>query len=137
MKKTIKIIQSIIISVMILSLCGCVDLYGRFKPNSDPNEKWISKDTNIYFGWNEEKDCLYGKVPLNGETIDIYVDFNYGAGIYFYRYGDGNLSRDNLLFTGQCTFRKGKIIVKDINPNIFGEEVTKITFIREITDENE
>ncbi|MDD6236229.1 MAG: hypothetical protein PUB00_02495 [Clostridiales bacterium] len=123
-------------------LCGCKmcrTLYDGQRPNDYPNTRWVSKEPDIYFEVSDVPGQLcYGKLVKDGKTIDIKVDFSLDTDVYvMINDGVGTRTDENFLFKGYCKFSETKLVITiEGNPEnygnyYFGEDVKKITFIRE------
>ena len=128
-----------IIILCCLLLQGCVDFSSGKRPVDYINTKWTSEDPNIYFEVKEEfreiyGTVTYGKISTYNETIEIYVDFDYGKGIFIKKLESDNSFVDvDQILRGICHFGENKLIVKVIEKDEewFDEDLEEITFVRE------
>lgn len=133
-----KKIFAIILYIFIIILSGC-DVYVNDRPKYVTNEKWICQEVDMYFvGWDEEKQKSYGEYILNGEKLEFYVLFDFAKGIVFFPYIE-NLkaqSVEDIFLRGQCEFGEDKLVVNidEEYRKFLGEDIDKITFLREIIE---
>lgn len=133
-----KKIFAIILYIFIIILSGC-DVYVNDRPKYVTNEKWVCQEVNMYFvGWDEEKQMHYGEYVVNNEKLEFFVLFDFAKGIVFYPYVENSNvtnSEDRLLW-GQCEFGEDKLVVNidERYRDFLGEDIDKITFLREIIE---
>ncbi len=133
-----KKIFAIILYIFIIILSGC-DVYVNKRPKYVTNEKWVCQEVDMYFvGWDEEKQKSYGEYILNDKRMEFFVLFDFAKGIVFYPYVENSKvrnSKDRLLW-GQCEFGEDKLVVNidEEYRKFLGEDIDKITFLREIIE---
>lgn len=119
---------------LLLSLSGCgVDLYHNWRPDSNPNERWISGDPEMYFTW-EDGLGHYGELTRDGQTTEVKVLFNYGTGMGVFPLDPDaeSLRSSDQLFRCDCAFGKNTLVatVTRDDQNVFGGELPTFIFQR-------
>jgi hypothetical protein len=132
------------ICLIALSFTGC-DPYAGKRPNNYTDTKWVSGDPDIYFEVSDKYYKIvgfntYGRININGDSIDAVVAFNMGRGVSFDDVASYHIDESGEagyspipLFGGECKFGKDKLVVK-ITHNEAGllpDDVKEITFVRE------
>jgi len=140
MKRKIFIII-LALTILLFSSCFYVSDSGK-RPNDFPGTKWVSEDPDIWFEVKERYD-MPGKLTVDGESIDIIVAFDFGAGMNIYEgTGKSDCVDDDAIwiFFGRCEFSPDKLIVKPHRQNkhtndykdlFLNYQYEEIIFIRE------
>lgn len=129
--------KSVCILIVVLGLLllpGCVDLYANSRPGLNEDERWISEEPEMNFAWVEDVGFC-GELTIDGQALPLEVCFDYGTGMDVYPFDPQKetVSLDNLLFRGQCSFRRNKVTMEVVldQASIFEDELPTITFVRQ------
>ena len=133
--KKMKLILPLLLTITILSGCRGLTSYwweGNY-PSDQPNTKWISEDGSIWFNGVSG----YGKMTVNGETLDVIVYTGWESDILIYRFDQIKYSRkhDGFVFgdfieslTG-CFWWEDKFVAT-VGRSEYREEGKKLKFYR-------
>ena len=118
-----------------LSFSGCSRPAG---PDPNPTDMWISDDPEISFvAYDEDKGYPVGEMNIDGEIIEIEIQFDYGSGMYIYpteRESEAYGYYD-LLLQGTVQVRKDQLTFNITwRQDGIWEDIDTVTFYRETID---
>jgi hypothetical protein len=120
------------IQILLLLTCmiACAPHYSN-RPMEFPNTKWVCSNPDIWFEVDKDGQSL-GEVKVNDNIIKMNVQFGQANAVYFFS-GDGTPSSPNkLIFDGDGTFSKDKMVIKVDSDKLFNNKYKKLIFNKEV-----
>jgi hypothetical protein len=132
MKHIIIFIMVVLIGIVASSSCG-VDFNHGKRPSDFPNTRWVSQEPDIFFEIEMHHRVTYAQITIDSEIMEIYIGFDYGAGVYFELMPTEENQENRTVFSGLGRFSSDKLILRrsDNCQGFLDDSIIEIIFIRE------